>query len=306
VIARLLERGVVPEPDNSLMRGALAYASGRAREAEALLGEVDAKKTSLRLAGQLAFAQSVLETGKDPKRAVALLDLARLLAPGSLVEEAALRREILLVGDQRDGERAVFLARQYVSRFSQSIYADNFIQGLASTTARFGLCDDVASLQKFISLLALVTPDQRRGFLMTVAREQTLNGKFDVAGAAAHEALKYAAGAGDEALATLFEAAAKISGPDSEAGVETLKSIDRSKLAKTDQDLLDAVSFAAAHMHDLPSEAALARAERENPKVGSRPNPAGVDDASVAETIQRAEGLIQRSAALGRPVKASQ
>ena len=304
VIAHLLALGAVPKSQEPLMRGALAYAAGRAREAEALLGDLDAKKTSLRLAGQLAFAQSVLTTGKDPKRAVALLDLARLLAPGGLVEEAALRREILLVGDQRDGDRAAFLARQYVSRFGHSIYADNFIEGLATTTARFGLCNDMASLQKFVGLLALVTPAQRRGFLMTLAREQTLNGKFDVAGAAAHEALQYAASAGDEALATLLEAAAKISGADYEGGLEALKSVDSSKLARPDQELLAAVSFAAEHMHDPPSEAALARAVRESPQSEVTPKPDGAEGASIAETIKQAEGLLQRSAALGRSVEA--
>jgi chemotaxis protein MotC len=305
VIAHLLEHGVVPKPEDPLMRGALAYASGRAREAETLLGDFDAKKASLRVAGQLAFAQSVLKTSVDPKRAVALLDLARLLAPATLVEEAALRREILLVGDQHDGDRAAFLARQYVTRFGHSIYADNFIEGLATTTARFGLCDDIASLQKFVLLLALVTPDQRRGFLLTVSREQTLNGRFEVAGAAAQEALQDAGtDASAQARATLFEAAAQLSGPDYEAGVEALKSIDRSKLSKPDQELLAAVSFAAAHMRDPPSEAAFARAEHEGPPADSSTIAGSVDVASVAETIKQAEGLIARSAGLGRSVEA--
>jgi chemotaxis protein MotC len=306
VIAKLLERGVVPKPEDPMMRGALAYASGRAREAEALLGDLDAKKASLRLAGQLAFAQSVLKTSLDPKRAVALLDLARLVAPGSLVEEAALRREILLVGDQHNADRAALLARQYVTRFGRSIYADNFIEGLATTTARFGLCNDLASLQRFVLLLALATPDQRRNFLLTVSREQTLSGKFEVAGAAAHEVLQDA-GADDaaQARATLFEAVAKLSGADNEAAVETLKNIDRSKLAKADQGLLAAASYAAAHMRDPPSEAALAQAAQDGPTAEASANAGGVEVASVAETIKQAEALIARSAALGRPAEAS-
>jgi chemotaxis protein MotC len=299
VIAQLLERGVVPKPEDPLMRGALAYASGRAREAEALVGDFDARKASLRVAGQLAFAQSVLKTSVDPKRAVALLDLARLLAPATLVEEAALRREILLVG-RHDGDRAAFLARQYVTRFGHSIYADNFIEGLATTTARFGLCDDIASLQKFVLLLALVTPEQRRNFLLTVAREQTLNGRFEVAGAAAEEALQDAGGDDSvHARATLFQAAGKLSGSDYQAGVGVLMSIDRSRLSKPDQDLLTAISFAAAHMRDAPSEAALARAEHEGPPADSSTAAGGIDVASVDATIKQAEDLIARSAALG-------
>ena len=56
----------------------------------------------MRLAGQVAFARSVLETRRDPKAAIARLDWARLLAPGGLVEEAALRREIGLLAEARD------------------------------------------------------------------------------------------------------------------------------------------------------------------------------------------------------------
>ena len=112
------------------------------------------------------------------------------------------------------------------------------------------------------------------------------------------------ASAGDEALATLLEAAAKISGADYEGGLEALKSVDSSKLARPDQELLAAVSFAAEHMHDPPSEAALARAVRESPQSEVTPKPDGAEGASIAETIKQAEGLLQRSAALGRSVEA--
>ena len=116
IIAQLLEKGDIPANEQPLMRGAEDYVLGKQAEAESLLGDIDPARASLKLAGQLVFVQSVLKTSQDPKRAIALLDLARLMSPGGLVEEAALRREILLLGDQRAGDRVVFLARQYVTR----------------------------------------------------------------------------------------------------------------------------------------------------------------------------------------------
>src|ERR1700677_1798386 len=93
IIAQLLEKSDIPANEQPLMRGAEDYVLGNQAEAQSLLGHIDPARASLKLAGQLAFVQSVLKTNQDPKRAIALLDLARLMSPGGLVEEAALRRE---------------------------------------------------------------------------------------------------------------------------------------------------------------------------------------------------------------------
>ena len=307
-IARLLESGAVPKSEDSLMRGALAYASGRELEADKLLDGVDAKSVSLKLGGQLAYAQSVLKTSRDPKRAIELLDLARILAPGSLIEEAALRREILITGDQHDGDRVIFLARQYVTRFPHSIYADNFIQGLATTGVKYGLVDDLPNLGKFEALLTLVSADQRRIFLLTVAREQSLNGKFEVAGAAAEEALlELPAGNPDEARARLYKAAAEIVSPNYQLGVENLRSIDRSRLSRGDQQLFAAVIHTATHLRDVPSPAEFAQAGHEN-DVAAAKSPSSIGDHNgdpVGATIDQAEAVLRSSDAVIRRSEAT-
>ena len=298
VIAQLLEKGVVPAGEERLLRGAEAYVSGNQAEAESLLDGIDPAKASLKFAGQLAFAQSVLKTTSDPKRAIALLDLARLMSPGGLVEEAALRREIILLGDQRVGDRVVDLVRQYMTRFGHSIYAEDFIQGLASTAIRHGLTDDLPSLEKFRSLLSMVAPEVRRNFLMTVARAQTLNGRTEVAAAAARAALSEApSGSPDEARARLFEAAAQILTADYDAGVETLKSIDRSRLGKPDQALLTAVTFAAAHLRDPPTEKPIEEPAREEPEAVS---PGTSSTASISATLSLGAAVLGRTASLAR------
>jgi chemotaxis protein MotC len=301
-VARLLESGDVPASTDPLLRGALAYASGREREALALLGGIDPNKVSLRLAGQLAFAQSVLLTSRDPKRAVALLDLARTYSPGSLVEEASLRREILLVGEQHDPDRAAFLARQYVSRFGHSIYAENFIQGLAEATIKNGLGDNVDRLMKFKPLLTLVTPEQRHAFLLTIARAAIIDGDYRVGAAAAREAASDAQkGSVDEARAQLYMAATQFVGPDYDAGVAALGNVDRSRLPKPDQALLTAATFAATHLREPPSRIALEDARREDRVAAARsPNAAkSVNADPVSQTIERAETDLAEAAAIG-------
>jgi chemotaxis protein MotC len=300
VIARLLEKGDIPTNEHALMRGAEAYVSGKQREAESLLGDIDPTTASLKLAGQLAFVQSVLKTSTDPKKAIALLDLARLMSPGGLVEEAALRREILLLGDQRAGDRVVFLARQYVTRFGHSIYAENFIQGLATAAIRNGLTDDLASLDKFRPLLTTVTPEVRRGFLLAIARAQTLNGKSEVAGAAAREALRdIPTGGADEAQAKLFEAAAQIVTPDYDAGVEKLKNVDRSRLAKPDQALLAAITFAAMRLRDPPSDKMITEPAREQPEPAAPTRGSAITPMdSTSATLKLGAAALGRTASL--------
>jgi len=303
VIAQLRAKGDIPASEEPLMHGAEDYVSGKQAEAEALLGNIDPRKASLKLAGQLAFAQSVLKTTSDPERAIALLDIARLMAPGGLVEEAALRREILLQGDQRVSDRVVFLARQYVTRFGHSIYAENFIQGLAETTLRYGLTDDLPSLEKFRPLLTTVAPEIRRSFLLTVARAQVLNGRLEVAGAAAREALRDTAPGGtDEARGRLFEAAAQIVTADYDAGVETLKSVDRSRLGKPDQDLLDAVKYAAARLRDPLTGKTITEVARERPEPASATagSPEAKLNASISVTLGLGAAALGRTASLAR------
>jgi len=298
IIAQLLEKGGIPASEQPLMRGAEDYVSGKQAEAESLLGDIDPRKASLKLAGQLAFVQSVMKTGPDPKKAIALLDLARLMSPGGLVEEAALRREILLLGDQRAGDQVVFLARQYVTRFGHSIYAEDFIQGLAPAAIRNGLTDDLASLDKFRPLLTTVTPEVRRGFLLAIARAQTLNGKSEVAGAAAREALRDTpVGGTDEAQAKLFEAAAEIITPDYDAGVAILKGIDRSRLGKPDQALLAAITFSAMRLRDPPPDKTITEPAREQPESA-----APVRDSAIQPTSSIPATLTLGAAVLGRTV----
>src|SRR5271155_5574966 len=132
-IAPLLKGDAVVDSERALARGALAYVTNHEADAIALLGAEDLNALDARLAGEVAFARSVLETKRDAKAAV-----ERLLQPGGLVEEAALRREIALLAEAKDVSRAAMLIRQYSTRFAGSLYAADFFRDLAAAIAGFG------------------------------------------------------------------------------------------------------------------------------------------------------------------------
>ena len=135
-VAPLLKGDAVIESERALARGAFAYVTNHESDAVGLLGQTNLTALDARLAGEVAFARSVLETKRDPKAALDLLDWARLLAPGGLVEEAALRREIALLAEAKDVGRAAMLTRQYVTRFAASLYAADFLRDLAGAVPR--------------------------------------------------------------------------------------------------------------------------------------------------------------------------
>ena len=290
-IAKALLSGGVPKREETLMRGALAYVVGREREAASLIGAVDPRTLDLRIAGQFAYVLGVIEIQRDAKKALALLDLARLLAPGGLVEEAALRREILLAGEQKDADRVAALARQYLIRFGRSIYAGNFMQGFALTVVRLNLIENLASFEKFQRFARSMNSENRLGFMLAIARGELDNGKFDVAASAALDALRETASdSAEEARGQFYQASARILSGKYDEGVAQLDKVASAKLGASDRALLGAVKELTAHLHEILRHLSD---ERERKSSGAPPASDSADPA--AATIKLAEAAIERT-----------
>ncbi len=247
VVMHLLESGNIPKDDENLMRGALAYELGQEEEARKLLGALDPKSLDLTLGGQIAFVQSILLTTIDTKKAVWLLDLARLLAPGGLVEEAALRREVVLVSDMAlDTSKFMALSAEYMNRFPKSPYADNFLKTFTTALLRLRLPEDAASFPKFESMTEYLGRDERRGLFLTIARAALVNGKIAIADIAASKALTLAeTDSADEARGRLYQAAGRTLTDQYDAGAAQLEAVDPKKLSKQDMALLAAARTVA-------------------------------------------------------------
>ncbi|TIP53397.1 MAG: chemotaxis protein MotC, partial [Mesorhizobium sp.] len=71
----------------------------------------------------LALVKGSLLAADDPAQALTLLDEARLLSPGTLVEEAALRRSVGIAAAQGDAARFALASTQYVASYLYSPYA---------------------------------------------------------------------------------------------------------------------------------------------------------------------------------------
>jgi chemotaxis protein MotC len=252
-VVPLIRDDALVASDRSLARGALAYVSNHEADAASLLGPVDVESLDVRLAGPVAFARSVLEARRNPKAALADLDWARLIAPGGLVEEAALRREIGLLVEAHEARRMALLMRQYAMRFPASLYAPDFFHDIARKIARAGLADDPGDYRLLSEAAAPLRPEGRRDLLLTLARAAALDAHFDAAAAAAGEALQTAAPASTEdARARLYLGAVRIFSDAHDAALAELQAIDPTRLDRSDAALLTAARGVAAELRATP------------------------------------------------------
>jgi chemotaxis protein MotC len=290
----LLKGDALVESERSLARGAMAYVTNHEANAIALLKDTDLTTLDARLAGEVAFARSVLETKRDAKAAVDLLDWARLVEPGGLVEEAALRREIALLADAKDMSRLAVLTRQYVSRFAASLYAPDFLRDLAGSIARLGLADDPADYKLLSTAIAALPPDGRREFLLNFAKSGVVSARFTAAASAATEALEGSKADSPEAMrARLYLAASRLFSDAYDAAIADLKTLSASELDRADASLLAAARKVAAELRIVPDQSVF---NTEN--AAALPDADKTKPSGPALTIAQAQEALQRTSSL--------
>ena len=115
-IEAVLLRLQLDKSDMTLAEGVLDYLRGRQGEARSALANVDPMTVAPELGAFLALVKASIVTTGDAAAASKLFDQARLLGPGTLVEEAALRRSLSLATTLGDTDRFLRASSQYVRR----------------------------------------------------------------------------------------------------------------------------------------------------------------------------------------------
>lgn len=275
-----------------LFEGAMAYALGKDGAARAALLPIDARNLPSGLGGHLALVQATLLANQDKAKALQLLDLARLLEPGTLVEEAALRKEMFLIGSTGDLDKFALLARRYMHGFAKSVYAENFKQLEIKMASEIGKGDSVESNHKLEQLLNGVDRHERQDIYLAVAKSAILDGRSVTASFAGSAAEKLSDKPdGNEARARVYFGAATVVGSDYDLGVKALNSVDPTRL--TEQDgALRASALEIAVM--IRSSASLLDAGDE---AGPGPEHTGVQQTvlDAEKSLATSEALLQRA-----------
>ena len=290
LLRHLMASGKVDEAQTPLVLGALAYLEGREKEARTLLSKIDPNALPVGIGAQLALAQAALAARDDVAQSIRLLDLARLLAPGTLVEEGALRREIFVLAQTGDLKRFEALAIQYLRRFRHSVYAGNFRQRFAAALTRLDFASDGARFSKLQAMLDEIEPEGRRDLYLLVARAGLDQGKTSTAVFAAERTITLADPISPQAVrARLYRAAALVAAEGQfDHSIETLRATDRKVLSEADLVLLDSALATASEIRAVP--------ELKGETAATVPAPRR--ELPTASAIARAQGMIGQIDAL--------
>ncbi len=237
-VDRLVSGLVLDEQDARLSAGLLKYVRGNPGAAAAALNDIEPKDVSADLSPFLALVKGTIFAGKDPAKSLELLDQARLLGPGTLIEEAALRRSMALAAQLAQPARFVSAASQYVRRFLRSPYASQFADGFVAGVVAM---HDKIDLHAVAEVIAYMTPEQAKVTYMRIARRAAID-RIDPLLAFATEGLKDAAPGGPDSdpRAELYWALAEVATSEPGALRGRLDAIRRDRLSASDALLLDA------------------------------------------------------------------
>ena len=191
------------------------------------------------VAGHVALVQAELVARTEREKSWRCLDEARLLAPGTMIEEAALRREVALAVELSDADLFESSTKQYMRRFANSVHMGNFRRQLAIDLATRGLADEPARRARLEATLETLAASQRQDVYLSVAWEGLKGSSVDLVLWAASKA---AAVAGENSASNLrsklCEAAVLIVTDEFDKGLSVLESIPAENLSDEETALL--------------------------------------------------------------------
>lgn len=245
------------QQEAALVRGVGQYLRGDLAGAMQTLRPLDPYSMGRASAPFLALVKGSVFAGEEPATAVVMFDQARLLSPGTLVEEAALRRSLAAAVKLADAPRFLRATSQYARRFIRSPYATQFAEELVKGIVALNDSLDLAQIEATISEMS---PAHQKVVYLRLARAGAIEGLNKLSDFAAAKAAGYGdVAAGGDASAKLYANLSSVTSDTAGDVLRDLRSIDRDQLNVQDRQLLDAaIAVAAGVVEPSPKPAPLA------------------------------------------------
>ncbi|MDQ0456999.1 chemotaxis protein MotC [Rhizobium paknamense] len=223
-----------------------------------------------RLAPYLALVAGNVTIAKDPAKALNYYDWARLTAPGTIVEEAALRRSLSIALDTGKIEPALGYANRYARRFLYSPYASQFVDLFVQLVVDH---DDKLDQTAVLETVAAMDSARQKEVYLRIARKAAIGGKVALAAQAADRAnqLSGLPGGGDP-QALLYGGVARLPTEDVQNALNSMASLPEDQLNQSDRALLNAARAIAQEIVRLPTAPPVAANEAPPPTMAVTPS----------------------------------
>jgi chemotaxis protein MotC len=251
----------------------------------------------------VALIKGSISAADEPAVAIRRFDVARLLGPGTLVEEAALRRSLPLAAQASDTKRFLRAASQYVRRFLRSPYASQFADELVKGIVTLHGSLDLAMIEKTVSEMSF---EHQKVIYLRLARTSAIEGLHDLSDFASAKAASFEKGpaGGTDDRAILYSSLSSVTSENADAILARLRQIDRSKLAGPDRQLLDAAISVASgvlttpvKLTSAPAQAAAEQTEASKPAAAD----SHAAEPAAAEPRAAAPRQVSHAAPQGAP-----
>ncbi|MFC5585281.1 chemotaxis protein [Nitratireductor kimnyeongensis] len=275
------------------------YAHGDFTAARSMLQEIDPKSLPPEVGPPVALVSATVTARDNPLFAIRMLDEARLLSPGTLIEEAALRRSIPLAAALKDTQRLARASEQYVRRFLRSPYATQFVDTFVAAVVEL---HDTVDPSMVDEVTAQMSDEQARIVYLRLARKSAIEGYERLLAFASQKAMAYGRNAdgGNDPRAVLYANMASVSSDNVNEVLVALTGIDRHRLSKADQELLDASVAIAKAVLDEPRHTSAVAMDSEPELVDARlpDEEFSEHDNKSAEIADSSTSLIAQEAAM--------
>ena len=300
----LMSRDVNGNFDNRVADVLRKYLNGKGLLVVNTLADIAREYRDKPIGPYLALVAGNVMSGKNAKAALTLYDWARLTAPGTIVEESALRRSLALCADAGMVPAGLEYARRYTRRFLHSPYASQFADLFVQLVVDHNT--DVKQ-QDIVDILSFMDPAKQREIYLRMARRAAIAGKSDLATLAAGRAQAISNDGGDAfgALAGFYGGVAAVSTPGLESAVTNLDQMPAGELNERDRALRDAakavaqeilrapepVSLGQGTLPNLPNQQSTEHDAAVTNQPGSQsPGTAGVEEGAAASAAPTPEG----------------
>jgi chemotaxis protein MotC len=257
----LAERDVEGNFDNRVTSILRRYLSGRGATALRQLKEVVPEYRNSRIGPYLELIGANALMEKETEVALKFFDWARAEAPGSIIEEAALRRSLGITSMKGDTVRALPYARRYARRFMNSPYASQFADIFVSLAIDY---KNALPPDEIKAVLSLIERKRQREIYLRLGRRAAIDGNKPLADFASREARRLSSpeDTGQLALAELYSGIVNIPSDGINEVLEKLAELPDKSLSPKDRFLRDAARIVAEEVLKEPGDDSLRQVER--------------------------------------------